>query len=389
MNVKLIGVGAAGNKAAIAAIESKVIDKSDVLLINSTLKDIPHDYSGDKYCFANAYGGCGKERSVAKQYVIADLQSGALNIEKYLNIGVQGKQTELVVFVSSTEGGSGSGTVPTLARYIKEVVDTSISVKCFSFVGFSDDIRGLRNTVEYFQEMEDNLAIEALLNDKYLDEAGGDRIKAEQMANQDFCIKLSVLMGNALRDSDHNIDPTDHLKVVKTPNYSVTEYKEFGKIKNKSQFRELIQDMIDNTKGFDLSTQTQKRLAVMINIDKTSTGVIDTELLLEHFGEAFEKFEHIQHETSLPQFVAFISSGNKIPMDEIQSVYKQYQERANKMDNSPDDFFGKNFKFDDQDDVFNLSHNEKKKSKADFFGSLNDSKESKASSLKEGDLADF
>ena len=127
----------------------------------------------------------------------------------------------------------------------------------------------------------------------------------------------------------------------------------------------------------------------MINIDKASTGIIDIELLLEHFGEAFEKFEHIQHETSLPQFVAFISSGNKIPMDEIQSVYKQYQERANKMDNSPDDFFGKNFKFDDQDDVFNLSHNEKKKSKADFFGSLNDSKESKASSLKEGDLADF
>lgn len=387
MNVKLIGVGAAGNKAAIAAIESKVIDKSDVLLINSTLKDIPHDYSGDKYCFANAYGGCGKERSVAKQYVIADLQSGALNIEKYLNIGVQGKQTELVVFVSSTEGGSGSGTVPTLARYIKEVVDTSISVKCFSFVGFSDDIRGLRNTVEYFQEMEDNLAIEALLNDKYLDEAGGDRIKAEQMANQDFCIKLSVLMGNALRDSDHNIDPTDHLKVVKTPNYSVTEYKEFGKIKNKSQFRELIQDMIDNTKGFDLSTQTQKRLAVMINIDKTSTGVIDTELLLEHFGEAFEKFEHIQHETSLPQFVAFISSGNKIPMDEIQSVYKQYQERANKMDNSPDDFFGKNFKFDDQDDVFNLSHNEKKKSKSDFFGSLG--KEDKSSSLIGGEMDSY
>lgn len=370
MNGKVIGIGAAGNKAAIAAIEAGVVDKKDVFLINSTLKDIPADYDGAKYCFNKAYGGCGKERSIAKNYMLTDLQSGDLDLKGFLEVGVADKQAELVIIVSSTEGGTGSGSAPILARYIKEVM--GIPSRCFSFVGFADDPRGLRNTVEYFNEMEDAIAIESVSNLKYLDDANGDKIAAEKLANKDFCVKLSVLFGNMLRDCDHNIDPTDHLKICQTPNFSIVEYREFNKIKNKKEFKEMVQEMVDESKSIDLSFPSQKRLAVIINIPEESTGIIDySETLIAHFGECFEKFEHIEHEKSLPNFFAFISVGNKVPVKEIEELYESYQERSKKVSTDPDEFYGNDkFAFDPQDDKFNLGSGNSTKSASEFFTSV-------------------
>lgn len=370
MNGKVIGIGAAGNKAAIAAIEAGVVNKSDVFLINSTLKDIPADYDGAKYCFNKAYGGCGKERNIAKKYMLADLESGDLDLKGFLEVGVEDKQAELVIIVSSTEGGTGSGSAPILARYIKEVM--GIPSRCFSFVGFGDDPRGLRNTVEYFNEMEDVIAIESVSNLKYLDDANGDKFAAEKLANKDFCVKLSVLFGNMLKDCEHNIDPTDHLKICQTPNFSIVEYREFNKIKNKKEFREMVQDMVDESKSIDLSYPSQKRLAVIVNIPEESTGVIDyADVLIPHFGECFEKFEHIEHESSLPCFFAFISVGNNVPVKEIEELYSSYQERAKKVSTAPDEFYSNDkFVFDTQDDKFNLGSGNSTKSASEFFSSV-------------------
>lgn len=368
MIAKLIGIGAAGNKAAIAAVQSNVIDLTDVLLINSTLKDIPHDYSGEKYCFNNAYGGCGKERKIATEYIMNDINKGHLDIDKFLQVGVDKKQAELVIIVSSTEGGTGSGAAPLLADYIKSVLD--IEARCFSFIGFGDDIRGLRNTVEYFKELKDKYAVECIENAKFLEAAGDDKIKAEKLANEEFCRKLSVLLGNMLKDSPHNIDPTDLLKVsAYTPNYSIVEYREFGKIKNKQEFRNMVQDMIDSSKALDISTPSQKRMAVMINIDEENTAAIDFKsVLLETYGECFEVFEHIQHETSLPHFMAFISAGNNIPIKEVEAVYENYKARSEKMNTSPDEFYTKSFDLNDaQDNAFDISKKKQGMSKASFF----------------------
>lgn len=370
MITKLIGIGAAGNKAAISAIQAGVINKEDVLLINSTLKDIPKDFDGKKYCFNGAYGGCGKERNIAKKHMQDDLMNESLNISDFLQIGQKDKEAEFVVLVSSTEGGTGSGSVPILARYIKEVLGVK-AVQCFAFIGFGEDIRGIRNTVEYFKELEDVIAIQAVSNANYLSDADGDKIKAEKAANEDFTSKLAVIMGNALRDSDHNIDPTDHLKIVSTPNYCVVEYREFEKIKNKDEFSKMVKDMIDDSKAIDIDSKSQRRFAIITNIDQESTGCIEfNKVIVEHFGECYEVYQHIQHEKSMPHFFAFISSGNKIPVEAIEKLYKEYQSRIASMDNTPDEFYGKEFSFDAMDDQFNLVDKPAKKSANDFFASF-------------------
>lgn len=369
MRTRIIGIGAAGNKAAISAVVNQVERVENVLLVNSTMKDIPEDYVGKKFCFVDAYGGCGKERSIARDLTMKALRNGDMKLEEFLKVGTP-EEAELVVLVSSTEGGTGSGSVPILAKYIVDAL--GIEVHCFAFTGFEEDGRGLKNTVGYFQEMQDNFVIECLQNSKYMSECNNNKIKAERAANDDFCRKVAILFGNALRDSDHNIDPTDLLKISsKTYGYMIIETRTFSKIKNREQFREMVRAMIDESKALDLDEPSQKKLAVIININEASTDIIDYhDILIERFGMVFEKFEHIQHETDMPEFFAFISAGSKIPIKEIEEIYDKYKSFTSQVDKSTDGFFAKKFDFDDQDSMFDISSKNKKTiSKDDFFKS--------------------
>lgn len=378
MRTRLIGVGAAGNKAAISAIVNGIVDEEDVLLVNSTLKDIPKDFNGKKFCFTNSYGGCGKERKLANELTYDALKSGDIKLDEFLKVG-ESDVAELVILVSSTEGGTGSGSVPVLARYIKDALD--IEVHCFGFLGFEDDGRGLMNTISYLQEMQDNFCIDLIQNTKYLPLCNNNKFKSEKMANEDFCKKVGILLGNLLRDSDHNIDATDLFKIATTPGYTFIESVEFDKIKNREQFREMVTSLIDNSKSLDLDEPSQTRLAVMINIDESSTDYIDyADILADRFGTWFEKYEHIQHETDMPGFFAFISAGSKIPVKEVESIFDRYKQTTAKVVKSKDDFFNKKFEFEDDDsfDVGNLKSKSIKANKDAFFGKEKEDKSIKA-----------
>lgn len=383
MITKLIGIGAGGNKAAICAVKNQVIDIDNTMLINSTLKDIPKDYDGTAIEFSNSYGGCGKERKMSYELCSNSIQDGTIPLEDFLHIG-KDDQAELVVLVSSTEGGTGSGSTPLLAKYIREVF--GISVHVFLFIGFQEDVRGTKNTVEVFQELQNNFATEAVKLKKYLPECNNNRIKAEEKADIDFCKKLSVLIGLQLRDSDHNIDPTDLLKISTTDGYMIIESAIIeDKIKNRDQFRKVIIDMIDNSKTLDIDTPSQTRLAVIININKDSTDYIDyDDIITERFGQCYDKFEHIQDEGDMEQFVAFISAGSKMPMDELEAVYDKYHKMTSMVNKDKDAFFGtiRNKAFLDEDASFDIGSQKKNKAvtdKANFFNNLSKEKAIKES----------
>ena len=61
MNLSIIGIGAAGNKASINLIEKGIIGKENIHLLNTTLKDIPEEYKKDGnmvHKFSSILGGC-------------------------------------------------------------------------------------------------------------------------------------------------------------------------------------------------------------------------------------------------------------------------------------------------------------------------------------------
>ena len=72
MELEVFGIGAAGNKAAIKAIEENAISKEYVKLFNTTTKDIPAEYKNDDLVvpFASSVlGGCGKEPAKGRKAI--------------------------------------------------------------------------------------------------------------------------------------------------------------------------------------------------------------------------------------------------------------------------------------------------------------------------------
>ena len=64
--VKILGCGAAGNKACIQILKDQVTEIGNVMLLNSTMKDIPDEYRNIAIEFGNVRGA-GKERDLAKK----------------------------------------------------------------------------------------------------------------------------------------------------------------------------------------------------------------------------------------------------------------------------------------------------------------------------------
>lgn len=374
MRTKLIGLGAAGNKAAIYAVNSEVFQIKDVMLLNSTLKDIPAEYQSREgatcYQYTNSYGGCGKERKKSYELCENTLKAETINLGGFLRIDSD-DEAELAILVTSTEGGTGSGSTPLIARYIKQVY--GIPVHVFGISGFEDDVRGMRNTVDFFKEMEEDFTVECIKNAKFLPDCNGNKFKAEEAANKEFVSKISVLMGLQIRDSAHNIDPTDLLKLSTEEGYMLIETHIFNdKIKNADQFRSAVVDMLDSSKALDCENPSQKKLGIIINIKEENTDYIDyNDIITERLGLPYEKYEHVQHEDTMPEFISIISGGLKMPIEEVENTYNKYKQSVERVNKSQDDFFStiREKEIDPTDKQFDLASKKKTISKDAFFSS--------------------
>lgn len=370
MRTRLIGLGAAGNKAAIEAVERGIIPCNNVMLLNSTLKDIPADYITRNgavcYQFTGAYGGCGKERSRSYELCSATLENDDIKLGQFLGIDTD-EEAELVVLVSSTEGGTGSGASPLVADYINQVY--GLPVHIFGLAGFEDDVRGMRNTVDFFKDMKDTFAVECISNQRFLDDAKGNRLKAEALANTEFATKLSVLMGIAIRDAVHNIDPTDLLKLSTQTGYMMIESYIFkDKIKTQAQFQQAVTEMIAHSKALD-PAGSEKKLGVIINIREEATDYIDYSEIEDKFGVPYERYEHIQHEEEMPEFISFIAGGLDMPIESVEETYNKYKESLEKVNKASDNFFSKiqDKAIDSSDHMFDLDAQKKNTVSKDSF----------------------
>ena len=370
MRTRLIGLGAAGNKAAIEAVERGIIPCNNVMLLNSTLKDIPANYITRNgavcYQFTGAYGGCGKERSRSYELCSVTLENDDIKLGQFLGIDTD-EEAELVVLVSSTEGGTGSGASPLVADYINQVY--GLPVHIFGLAGFEDDVRGMRNTVDFFKDMKDTFAVECISNQRFLDDAKGNRLKAEALANTEFATKLSVLMGIAIRDAVHNIDPTDLLKLSTQTGYMMIESYIFkDKIKTQAQFQQAVTEMIAHSKALD-PAGSEKKLGVIINIREEATDYIDYSEIEDKFGVPYERYEHVQHEEEMPEFISFIAGGLDMPIESVEETYNKYKESLEKVNKASDNFFSKiqDKAIDSSDHMFDLDAQKKNTVSKDSF----------------------
>lgn len=366
LNLKVIGTGAAGNKAAISLIEKNGFNKDFVTLINSTPKDIPDEYKDNAFIFGSKdrLGGCGKERTIGKELFVKDLRNGVISLDN-----IASPDTNAVVIVSSTEGGSGSATTPIIAKYLKEVV--GIPVIIVLFFGFNTDVRGMQNSIEICQDLQEDYGVIGISNAKFLNLTNNNTIKAEQMANKRFCDIIDIISGRYLAPGSQNIDDTDLYKLVCTPGYMMIENSNISKIKNVDQYNKVIQSTIDTSTLIDCSIRGAKRIGVIYNISEQMTDCVDmaAHVIKDTYGIPYEMFTHVQ--PSDKESVTWIATGMPLPIKELKDIYNNYLTTSEAVKKDKDSFFDEvaEMKGNKIDSMFNMltSKPDTTKAKASFF----------------------
>lgn len=332
MKTLLIGVGAAGNKAVMTAIEAGIHKAENCIMINSTSKDFPVEFKGEKIVLSPQNTGCGKERAVAKDYTLTALKSGKFNISDISSYTT-------VVIATSVEGGTGSGATPILAKFFNQVPKKNVHI--MAFIGFEEDVRGLSNTIEFFQEIDSNLIVHAIRNVAFLREAGGNKFKAEQLANMEMAKRLRVITGQDFINSEQNIDDTDILKVSNTSGYMTVEHSYISKaLVDQDDFNKLIKKMIYESKSIQTKNPGALRLGVILNIDPSTEDAIDYSFndIKKTYGNPYESFLQKQWDGN-KEYIAFIVSGMQMPLEEVKAIFERYKEETSKVNKSADNFF--------------------------------------------------
>ena len=358
MKMQIIGTGAAGNKAVIELIKSQLLDEqyTRYALINSTDFDIPAEYRNISTIFGKGNaGGCGKERDLGKDLFLEDEKNGARALDNIVDTNM-----DLAIVVGSTEGGTGSATVPIISKYITQV----LHMPCIAilFFGFNSDARGMQNSIEVCQELSDDIGVISICNSKFMRESNDNNLKAEKLANDHFCKVVRALSGRDIHESYQNIDANDLRKVVLTPGYMSVEIIPF-RAKSRVQYDEEIYLGMAETKSMDFPNPSAKRIATIYDI-KPAADYVDYNggVIKEHYGTPYELFTHVQT-VNTNEKVTIIVSGQKMPTDEVKEIYDEYLKTSAKVDKQTDNFFDEinSLKGNATDSMFNMLGNKNNK----------------------------
>lgn len=343
--MKIIGIGAAGNKAAVRAIKHKVVDKKDVILMNSTTQDF-HIDDDKEDPIENAIllyntGGSGKERSIGKEIIKRYLT----NSNERQKLADFFPETENhVVIVTSLAGGTGSGATNILAAFCRDQLDLDVTI--VGFKGFNEDLRELQNTIEFFKELRDDVTVQLIDNSAFLKECNGNKVKAEEAANDVFAQRIQILSGSLMREGRQNIDETELRKLVTQPGYQQVETINLVGIKNKEDMNNAIKEMVDNSKAIR-TIPSCINFGVILNVRPETLNYFDFNYgtLKELYGKTVEAFVHIQTPDESRrgkddyEWMSIIVSGLKLPKNELERLYETYKDYSNNIDRSDDQFF--------------------------------------------------
>lgn len=356
MKQRLFALGAAGNKAAILAQECGIIDTDDILLINSTTTDIPSTNPCQVFELPGNVGGTGKDRNISKRQAEIVIKNNMFDIKKFLT-DKDGNMVDQVIMVTSTDGGSGSGSTVVFADYIHSL---GIPVMIYAFIGRAKDIRGLRNTIEFFKDLSGKkYTVQVISNERLADSPSDTNDSAiEAKANSEFCRSLSVVLGGQISDVDveQNLDERELHKLRTTPGYMIVATQIFDdKIKNIDQTRKEVTEMLDHLCNPDPDSMDMARLGLIYNCEKSESSYMDMlPIVKEKFGLAFEVFTHRQYLEKAPRVISIIMAGLAMPMREVQTIYEQYKDATSTINKTKDSFFDEvdKMKFEDTDSIF-------------------------------------
>lgn len=326
LNISVVGIGNAGSQVAALAAERL---KVPVLAINSSEKDlqtipdnIPHYLMGDEK-------GAGKERGAAKKF-FKDSVMDMLKDEEVSDVFNQ----EVVFIVSSTGGGTGSGTAPIMANVIQEVYRETKIILIGILPTLREALSTQVNTIEYMKELYETLSDATYMvydNEKL---AKLPTTTMMQRINQSIVDDIDVIRGTYQRPTRFaSIDEKDAKNIISTPGRIVIV--SLRNLKEKDLDEVDLEDLLIEQFKTNPHCEIQRDKIVM------RTGVISllSDRLNERFdtnlgkvqtfiGTPVESFEHIliNDDRQLENCLFLIAAGMTQINDRIRKISDRIEE---------------------------------------------------------------
>jgi cell division GTPase FtsZ len=331
LNVGIIGIGNTGNQVATLAKEKIGIP---VIAINSSEKDletvpdtIPTKLIRDKEGLSS---GAGKDRALAKRYLKESIQ-GLIQDKELIEMI---RPLDVVFIVSSTGGGTGSGTAPLMANIISA---TFKDVKCI-LIGVlpvnNEALSAHVNTLEYLKELYKVLTDQTYMlydNDKC---AGMSSYHIMEKVNNEIVDDINVLRCafNYTTKFD-SIDDQDEKRIISFPGRIIVSRLE--DFKEKDCDNQTIEDMlIDNIKrNCHVEAQRDEKImasGVITNLSQVLTEEFDDNIpaVRAFCGDPIHAFKHIyvNDDRKKPNNVFLIMSGLTPVNDKINLISDRIEE---------------------------------------------------------------
>ncbi len=342
LNVGIIGLGNTGNQ--VATLAQKEL-KIPVLAINSSAKDletVPDDVPKKIISSASGHSqGAGKNRSLAKSY----LKDSIMKFISSEDITGFMKKLDVVFIISSTGGGTGSGTAPLMANIIQSMY-TSTKVILVGVLPVNNEALSAHvNTLEYLNELYTILTDQTYMlydNDCYADLPSWQMM---EKVNTEIVRDIDVIrcMYNYTTKFD-SIDEQDMLRLISFPGRIMVTRLE--KIAEKDCDNKTIEDMLISSIKSNAHVEAQRdktitASGIIVNLSETLISTFDNHIpkVREFMGDPIHDFNHIYVNTdrSLPNNVYLILSGLTPVNDKMHKISDRVNEIEEKQKSHAED----------------------------------------------------
>ena len=331
LKIGVIGIGNTGNQVAALAKERLNVP---VIAINSSEKDletvpdtIPKKLIKDKDGLSN---GAGKDRLLAKKY----LKDSVMNIIKDEEVLKLVTPLDVVFIVSSTGGGTGSGTAPMLYKILSSILHDVKIILVGVLPVNNEALSAHVNTLQYLEELYTVLENPTYMlydNDKLADMPS---YQIMQKVNNEIVSDMDVLRCtyNYTTKFD-SIDDRDMTRLISFPGRIVISRIEDFKEKDCDNVS--IEDMIINDlkRNTHVEAQRDKKImasGIITNLSQALTEEFDNNVpkVREFSGEPLHAFNHIYVNEDRKQAnnVFLIMSGLTPVNDKINLISDRIEE---------------------------------------------------------------
>lgn len=331
LRVGIIGIGNTGNQVASLAQDRL---KIPVIAINSSEKDLETIPSTvHKELISSAQGpsqGAGKNRALAKSYLKDTIMKfiSSENIQTFIY------DLDVLFIVSSTGGGTGSGTSPLMAKIIQSAFP-DIKVILVGVLPVNNEALSAHvNTLEYLNELYTQLPNQTYMlydNDRL---AAIPSYQMMERVNEEIVSDIDVIRCTYnMTTRFDSIDEQDMMRLVSFPGRIVVA--RLQKIAEKDLDSTSIEDKLIEVikKNCHVEAQRDKKITasgIITNLSSTISETFDNHVpkVREFIGDPIHDFNHIyiNEDRKLPNNVFLILSGLTPVNDKIHKISDRVDE---------------------------------------------------------------